>query len=213
MRVSDSPKQRGRPVRRSTQTAVIVAVVALLSSLAGGLTACAEDGTQGDTTTLTTLAPPATDMPDGPSEGTTTVPIGDPDPTVPESQTRALTFIGPASTAIVQALRQIVMDSGSDGQEVLDDVARLAAGPHAEVPFSELDGLGGFGFAAGADTSQPIAVATAGDGGDLVVFAFSITGDPDATTIVGFERGTGRVLLVEGPLPISDSTGNVTTVP
>jgi hypothetical protein len=77
----------------------------------------------------------------------------------------------------------------------------------------ELDAVSGIGFSAGAGTSQPIAVAVADNGNQVIVFAFTVPGQPDETTIVGFERGTKRVDLVEGPLPISDSTPNMTTVP
>jgi hypothetical protein len=47
----------------------------------------------------------------------------------------------------------------------------------------------------------------------VFVYAFSITRDPDSTTIAGFDRETGHVGMVEGPLEISDATQNITTVP
>jgi len=76
-----------------------------------------------------------------------------------------------------------------------------------------IDAVSGIGFTAGASTSQPIGVAVDDDGNQVMVLAYTVTGEPDATTIVGFERRTNLVELVEGPLPISDSTGNMTTIP
>jgi hypothetical protein len=133
--------------------------------------------------------------------------------TVPGSQTRALTFLGPVSQNTWRALREIVMSAEDDGQTVLDDVAALAAGPPVDVGTAELDAVSGIGFAAGASTSQPIGVAVDDDGNQVMVFAYTVTGEPDATTIVGFERRTNLVELVEGSLPISNSTGNITTIP
>jgi hypothetical protein len=128
-------------------------------------------------------------------------------------QTRALAFLGPATSSTWLALREIVMSSDGDGQKVLDEVAKLTAGPSVDVGSAELDAVSGIGFAAGADTSQPIGIATADDGRQVMVFAFGVTGKPGKTTIVGFYRQTDLVGLVEGPLPISSSTGNLTTMP
>jgi hypothetical protein len=132
---------------------------------------------------------------------------------VPGSQTRALTFLGPVSQNTWRALREIVMSAEDGGQTVLDDVAALAAGPPVDVGTAELDAVSGIGFTAGASTSQPIGVAVDDDGNQVMVFAYTVTGEPDATTIVGFERWTNLVELVEGPLPISNPTGNITTIP
>ena len=126
---------------------------------------------------------------------------------------RALTFVGRATPALWQALRQIVIDSGGEGQKVLDQTARQSVGSAVQVGLDELDAVSGIGFAAGADTSQPIAVAVGDDGREVLVFAFTVLAKPQMATIVGFERYTRLVILVEGPLPISSSTGNITTIP
>jgi hypothetical protein len=133
--------------------------------------------------------------------------------TGPEGQLQSLTFVGPLSRDTWDALREIVMAAEDDGQKVLDNVAALAAGPPVAVGSHELDTWRGIGYTAGASSSQPIGVATDADGTQVIVYAFQISGDPDATTIVGFERTTGHVELVVGPLAIDDSTQNVTTVP
>ncbi len=112
-----------------------------------------------------------------------------------------------------RALREIVVSAQDDGQRVLDDVAALAAGPPVDAGTAELDSVSGTGVTAGASTSQPIGVAVGDDGNQVMVFAYTVTGEPDATTMVGFERRTNLVELVEGPLPISNSTGNMTTIP
>jgi hypothetical protein len=115
--------------------------------------------------------------------------------------------------ATFRTLREMVNASNGDGEEVLRDMHALAAGPPIEVPITELDAVGGIGFAAGASTSQPIGVAVDDQGNQVMVFAYTVMDKPDATTIVGYERQTNLVKLVEGPLPITRSTQNVTTVP
>ena len=133
--------------------------------------------------------------------------------TMPGSQTRTLTYLGPVSQDTWRALRDIVVSADGDGQKVLDEAAKLAAGPPVEVDVAELDAVGGIGFSAGASTSQPVGVAVDSDGNQVMVFAYTVTGRPGETTIVGFERRTNLVKLVEGPLPITNSTRNITTVP
>ena len=133
--------------------------------------------------------------------------------TGPEGDLRSLTFLGPVSSETWNALRQIAIAGGDDGQKILDDVAGLAAGSPVSVGSYELDTWRGIGYTAGAGSSQPLGVATTTGGNEVLVYAFQVSGNPDATTIVGFERTTGHVELVVGPLPIDDSTQNVTTVP
>ena len=133
--------------------------------------------------------------------------------TLVQGQIHALAFLGPVSLDTWRSLRQIAIGAGDDGQEVLDEAAELAVGPPVEVDIAEFDAVRGIGYAAGANTSQPVGVAVDGDGNEVIVFIFSVVGEPDATTIVGFGRQTGLVDLVEGPLRISNSTGNMTTVP
>jgi hypothetical protein len=133
--------------------------------------------------------------------------------TIPGFQTRTLTFLGPVSQDTWEALREIVMGAADDGQRVLDGVAAFAAGPPVDIPTAELDAVSGIGFTAGASASQPIGVAVDREGRQLMVFAYTVTAEPELTTIVAFERGTNSVGMVAGPLPISDSTQNVTTVP
>jgi hypothetical protein len=127
--------------------------------------------------------------------------------------TRALTLVGTVSKDLWQTLRATVMEAGDDGQAVLDGVKSLSAGDPVLVASAELDSLSGIGFSAGAASSQPIAIALIPEGGDALVFAFTVPAEPEQTTIVGFQRGTGRVVLVEGPLPVDDFTQNITTVP
>lgn len=135
--------------------------------------------------------------------------------TLPEgtSATRTLTFVGADTISTWQALRQIVIDAGGDGQKVLDKVAGLSVGPAVRVGQDELDAVSGIGFSAGADTSQPIAVAVGDDGREVLVFSYTVISNIQMTTVVGFERYTDAVVRVEGPLPISGSTGNITTIP
>jgi len=127
--------------------------------------------------------------------------------------TRSLTFVGPVSPTLWQTLRAAVMEAGDDGQVVLDKVSALSAGDPVSVGSHELGSLSGIGFSVGAGASQPIGVGRIPEDGDALIFAFTVPGQPEATTIVGFQRGTGRVVLVEGSLPIDDSTQNITTVP
>jgi hypothetical protein len=133
--------------------------------------------------------------------------------------TFTLTFVGPVSTDTWKALRALVIrvagegDSVDSGQRVRDEVAKLAAGPTVGVGSVELDSFSGIGFAAGAGASQPIAVAVGDDGHQVIVYAFTVPGKPDATTIAGFDRVTKLVEMVEGPLPINSSTQNITTIP
>lgn len=133
--------------------------------------------------------------------------------TLVQGQIHALTYLGPVSLDTWRSLRQIAINAGDDGQKVLDEAAELAVGPSVEVGIAESDSVTGIGYGAGANTSQPVGIAVDEDGNEVIVFIFSVVGEPDATTIVGFERQTGLVDLVEGPLPISNSTGNMTTVP
>ena len=173
---------------------------------AGATTTAGSTSVPGPFDTGTTLAPPA----DETTSSKTTVFTGT---TTPGDDTRVLTFLGPVSQETWEALRQIVIGAADDGQRVLDGVAALAAGPPVDVPTTELDAVSGIGFTAGASTSQPIGVAVDDDGNQIMVFAYTLAAEPELTTIVGFERGTNSVVLVMGPLPISDSTENITTVP
>ncbi len=177
---------------------------------AGATTTAGSASVPGPFDTGTTLAPPG----DETRSSETTVFTGTTIPgSRPGSQIHALTFLGPVSQDTWEALREIVMGAVDDGQRVLDGVAALAAGPPVDVPTAELDAVSGIGFTAGASTSQPIGVAVNDDGNQVMVFAYTVTAEPELTTIVGFERGTNSVELVDGPLPISDSTENITTVP
>ena len=135
--------------------------------------------------------------------------------TLPEGTgaTRTLTLVGADTISTWQALRQIVIDAGGDGQKVLDKVAGLSVGPAVRVGQDELDAVSGIGFSAGADTSQPIAVAVGDDGREVLVFSYTVISNIQMTTVAGFERYTDAVVRVEGPLPISGSTGNITTIP
>jgi hypothetical protein len=58
-----------------------------------------------------------------------------------------------------------------------------------------------------------VAVATGDAGVQFLVYVFRVVEQRDSVTIVGFDRKTGHVGLVEGPLPITDQTQNITTVP
>jgi hypothetical protein len=150
-------------------------------------------------------------MPDG-SQVTSTVLTGTTVPQIP--QAISLTFVGPMTTETWQALRAVVNKAAADGDRVRAGVKALSAGEPVNVDLVEVDAFSGVGFAAGANTSQPVAVAVDDSGQQYLVFAFSITGKPEATTIVGFERKElQHVGLVEGPLPVSDKTHNITTVP
>ena len=158
--------------------------------------------------TLPPTTPPATEAGNGPTTTVltgTTLTAGD--------QEISLTFVGPMTTETWQGLRGLVNRAAADGDKVRAAVAKIGAGPNVRVKLSEVDRFSGLGFAAGANTSQPVAIATDSGGRQVLVYAFSITGDPSSTTIVGFDRETGHVGLVEGPLDISDSTQNITTVP
>lgn len=191
--------RRVRPV-----AAVLVALLVFSVGVSCGSSATS-DSTAATTTTIgatTTVPPPTgTTMITG-----TTVQDG-------QGQTRPLTFVGPVSVATWQQLRRIVVGAGEDGQMVLDRVAELAAGDPVAVGMQELDAFSGIGFSAGAGTSQPIGVARISDDGEVLIYAFTVPGASESATIVGFNRVTGRVVLVEGPLPIDDSTQNITTVP
>jgi hypothetical protein len=167
----------------------------------------------------TTLAPPAgTAVPPAtgaettpdPNRPTTTVFIGT---TLPGGGSRTLAYVGQLDTVAFENLRQIVIDAADDGQKILDGVAGLGVGPDVSVGVAELDAVSGIGFTAGAGATQPIAVVTDRDGRQYLVFAFTVPKQPEKTTIVGFDRQTHHVGLVDGPLAVSDSTQNITTVP
>ena len=191
-----SPGTTGAPMS-TTSTAV---------GLTGTTYAGTVDATAGEGGTGMTAAPSTSDT----NRSTTTVLTGS---TAPGGGSRSLAYIGPMSVNTWQALRGAVINARDDGQKVLEGVAKLSVGPSADVGTTELDALSGIGFSAGANTTQPIAVATDARGGQVLVFAFTVTGRPESTTIVGFDRETRRVALVEGPLPVSDSTQNITTIP
>jgi hypothetical protein len=176
----------------------------ILASAAQVLAGCG--GAIGTTTTVSAATTVTSITAETQVATATTAPI---DPNV----MRSLTFVGPVSSALWQSLRTIVIDAGGDGQAVLDKVSALSAGFPVLVGGQELDSLSGIGFSAGAVTSQPIGVGQIPEDGHALIFAFTVPGQPEATTIVGFQSGTGRVVLVEGPLPIDDSTQNITTVP
>ena len=212
-------------VRRAPLAALVITSV-LVSTAVIGLVACeSSTGTTAGSVSTTSVSTTREVTVSAPSSGTTVAVAtgtsgGTSETTIYNGttilgsvgQTRALTFLGPATSSMSLALREIVMSSDGDGQKVLDEVAKLTAGPSVDVGSDELDAVSGIGFAAGADTSQPIGAATGDDGRQVVVFAFSVSGKPEKTTIVGFDRRTKLVGLVEGPLPISSSAGNLTTM-
>ncbi len=176
------------------------------TGLAGG--GCAGEQSPPPDASSTTLAPSTTTSYVGPS--TTTPPdTGE----TPFPETFILSFVGPVSSETWTILREIVIAAGDDGQQVLDEAAKMAVGPPVELGVGEPDAVRGVGYTAGASGSQPIATAAGTGGAQVIVMAFTVSEDPDATTIVGFERETHRVVLVVGPLPIDDSTPNMTTIP
>ena len=124
-----------------------------------------------------------------------------------------LTFVGPMTSETWRALRAAVNKAADNGDKVRANVAKLGAGPEVSIKTAEFDRFSGIGFTAGANTTQPIAIATDANGSQVLVYSFTITGEPGSTTIVGFDLQTGHVGLVEGPLKITDSTKNITTVP
>jgi hypothetical protein len=195
-------REGSKPMKRQFRAiALAILMLALAAQLLAGC-----GGAIGTSTTAgaaTTISPITTETLVATA---TTTPVG-------PSATRSLTFMGSVSSALWQSLRAIVIDVGGDGQAVLDGVGALSVGDPVLVPSQESDSLSGIGFSAGAVTSQPIGVGQIPEDGEALIFAFTVPGQPEATTIVGFQRGTGRVVLVEGPLPIDDSTRNITTVP
>ncbi len=203
---------------RLASALVLVALVLAAAALVTGGCGSSGGGTSSSTTAAsTTTSATGTTV----AVSTDTSGIGIPQTTVATGTTlpegtapmRTLTFVGRAITSTWQALRQIVINATGDGQKVLDQTAKLSVGSPVKVGQNELDAVSGIGFGAGADTSQPIAVAVGDDGREVLVFAFTVTAKPQMTTIVGFERYSQLVVLVEGPLPISSTTGNITTIP
>jgi hypothetical protein len=213
---------------------VVLVILGLLALVpAAGMTGCGNSpGTLGTlaATTSTTTGPGSTSGVEttggtaGQGEAGTTATADTLDPNRPTTTVftgttgtdgghKPYTYVGPVTVATWKALRQLVIHAGDDGQKVLDEVARLSAGPSVNLGTYELDALRGIGYSAGADVSQPIAAATDAGGRQILVFAFRVTGKPESATIVGFDRQTQHVGLVEGPLPISDSTQNITTIP
>jgi hypothetical protein len=213
-------------VSRRSFIDVFIANAVLALAIATVLAGCARAGPESVSTAAptTSTAPGTTNGTLVPGTGTvspstsggplpTETTISSDGATDPGGQTRTLTFLGSMTKATFQALREMVNAFKGDGEKVLRDIEALAAGPPIEVPLTELDAVGGIGFAAGASTSQPIGIAVDDQGNQVMVFAYTVMGKPDATTIVGYERQTNMVKLVEGPLPITNSTQNVTTIP
>ncbi len=215
---------------RRSLTLPLCIVLATSGIVGVALAGCGSGRTGQTSSTVTSTTVGATSGPGVPDASVTTSPSG-PGPltsgasgegttvftgtTLPAApgQPRALTFVGLASTTTWRAIRQILIEAGGDGEKVLAAMPGLAQGPPVEVADVEIDAVRGVGYAAGADTSQALAVAIGDDGAEVMVLAFIVTGNPAQTTVAGFERHTYHVVLVEGPLPISDSTGNITTVP
>ena len=213
-----------RPTRRSLVARPgVVTCVVLLALLAAVLSACATGagGGQDLPTTSTTAGPVSSSGGLGtaaPTSGSSSSGVAG--TTVFSGTTLTgvgslwpLTFVGPVSQATWRAIRDIVITARGDGVQVLSGVAALAAGPPVEVSSTEIDAVRGIGYTAGADTSQPVGVASEESGGQVIILAYGVTGHSEQTTIAGFERRTNHVVLVEGPLPITDTTGNITTVP
>ncbi len=201
-------------VVHASRLATLVISTLLLLGTAAGVIGCGS--TRPTSTTLyRSTGGTAAPIPGGTTFPETNVSTGTtvPGTTVDQGQIHALTYLGPVSLDTWRALREIAIGAGDDGQKVLDDAAELAVGQPVEVGIAEFDAVTGIGYAAGANTSQPVGVAVDENGTEVIVFVFSVVGNPDATTIVGFKRQTGLVDLVEGPLPISNSTGNMTTIP
>jgi hypothetical protein len=159
-----------------------------------------------------TTAPPATGATatSDPNQPTTTVFTGS---TLPGGGSRMLAYVGLLDKVTFENLRQLVIDAAEDGQKVLDGVAGLSAGPDVSVGMAELDAVSGIGFTAGAGATQAIAVVSDRNGRQYLVFAFTVPKQPEKTTIVGFDRETHHVGLVDGPLAVTDATRNVTTIP
>ena len=214
---------------------VIVALLGLMVAIA--VTACGAGlattttfapGSLGtaaqSTTSVPSAAPSPTDItvplttagsdqtaPTDPNKPTTPVFTGT---TLPGGgQMFTLTFVGPMTADTWKAVRAAVNSAHDNGDEVRVNVAKLSAGPDASINSTEFDRFSGIGFTAGANTTQPVAMAAGADGQQILVYSFTITGKADATTIVGFDLGTGHVGLVEGPLKVTDKTKNITTVP
>ena len=206
-----------RTHRLASTLALMAFILGVAAFVTGG---CGSAGAGASTSTAslsTSTSAPATTV----AVSTDTSDISVPQTTVATGTTlpggtgpmRTLTFVGRATIGTWQALRQIIIDAAGNGQTVLDQTAKLSVGPSVKVGQNELDAVSGIGFGAGADTSQPIAVAVGDDGHEVLVFAFTVTTKPELTTIVGFERYSQLVVLVQGPLPISSTTGNITTIP
>jgi hypothetical protein len=125
----------------------------------------------------------------------------------------SLTFVGPMTPESWNALRTAVNSAKDDGDKVRIAVAKLTAGADVNISSAQFDRFSGIGFSAGANTAQPVAIATGSGGEQILAYAFTITGKPASTTIVGFDLQTGHVGLVVGPLKITDQTKNITTIP
>ena len=124
-------------------------------------------------------------------------------------------------------------DLAKEGELVRAEVPKLAAGDSVEVERHELEECSGRAFAAmdqfaaqvnWSDGSSvlPLGIAQTEDGSLVLVVAFALSwasqetpsalpNPVDSVTIVGFERHTYRVVMVEGPIAITDSTPNITT--
>jgi hypothetical protein len=124
---------------------------------------------------------------------------------------RSLTFVGPLTPGLLERVQTIVAAAGWDGQKVLDAVGQLAAGDPVPVSDALIDSVIGVGFAAGAGTSQPVAVAQVPDGPQVFLAAYTVSERPDQTTIVAFETATGAFFSKVGPLDIGPTTPNITT--
>jgi len=120
-----------------------------------------------------------------------------------------LPHIGIVDHGVLDDLRTLVIDASGDGDRVRADAVEYASGNLVDVPMADIDACSGVGFAAGASSSQPLAVSDVA-GATVIVYAFTTEAD---VTVAAVEPATCEILDTVGPLLSPGPGRNITTIP
>jgi hypothetical protein len=120
-----------------------------------------------------------------------------------------LPHIGIVDHGVLEDLRTLVIDASGDGDRVRADAVEYASGNLVDVPMADIDACSGVGFAAGASSSQPLAVSDVA-GATVIVYAFTTEAD---VTVAAVDPATCEILDTVGPLLSPGPGRNITTIP
>jgi len=120
-----------------------------------------------------------------------------------------LPHIGIVDHGVLEDLRTLVIDASGDGDRVRADAVEYASGNLVDVPMADIDACSGVGFAAGASSSQPLAVSDVA-GATVIVYAFTTEAD---VTVAAVDPATCEILDTVGPLLSPGPGTNITTIP